>query len=216
MKTPKEYQVNVKKGIITKEMLSACLFSANKRAKNWRDKEREYREMFRHSRWCDQYDNEEKCRTEKEKYYAQKDKMLTLLEPKCIHREYGGIRQNRVRVYDYEYEYEDILHSDQCYHTNCYWDREEQREIWFADYVESEYPVYRHYLFYDMGDHSFHTPITDVDKYPALSVVDIDTLSTFGKDVSELVSCQFVKKLLALIETGAYTLVGFGEEVACA
>ena len=39
MKTPKEYTQNLKNGIITAEMLSDCIFSCNKRAKNWRDKE---------------------------------------------------------------------------------------------------------------------------------------------------------------------------------
>lgn len=43
MRTPKEYSENLKNGIITAEMLEACLFSVNKRAKNCRDKIREYR-----------------------------------------------------------------------------------------------------------------------------------------------------------------------------
>ena len=39
MKTPKEYQDNLKKKIITEEMLADCLYSVNKRAKNYRNKE---------------------------------------------------------------------------------------------------------------------------------------------------------------------------------
>lgn len=38
MKTPKEYQDNLKNGIITEEMFTDCLYSVNKRAKNYRDK----------------------------------------------------------------------------------------------------------------------------------------------------------------------------------
>lgn len=38
MRTPVEYTNNLKKGIITDQMLVDCLFSVNKRAKNWRDK----------------------------------------------------------------------------------------------------------------------------------------------------------------------------------
>ena len=35
MRTPKEFNDNIKKEILTKEMLEACLLSVNKRAKNW-------------------------------------------------------------------------------------------------------------------------------------------------------------------------------------
>lgn len=37
MKTPTEYTKNLKKKTITEQMLSDCLFSINKRAKNYRD-----------------------------------------------------------------------------------------------------------------------------------------------------------------------------------
>ena len=43
MRTPQKYLNNFKQGIITKEMLTFCLFSSNKRAKNCRDKIREYK-----------------------------------------------------------------------------------------------------------------------------------------------------------------------------
>ena len=43
MKTPKEYRDNLLNHIITKQMLVDCLYSVNKRAKNYRDKEREQR-----------------------------------------------------------------------------------------------------------------------------------------------------------------------------
>ena len=44
MKTPAAYTKNLQNHIITKQMWLDCLYSSNKRAKNWRDKEREYRE----------------------------------------------------------------------------------------------------------------------------------------------------------------------------
>ena len=43
MKTPKEYRDNLLNHIITKQMLVDCLYSVNKRAKNYRDKERKQR-----------------------------------------------------------------------------------------------------------------------------------------------------------------------------
>lgn len=47
MKTPVSYNKNLKAGIITEEMLANCLYSVNKRAKNCRDKVREYKELYR-------------------------------------------------------------------------------------------------------------------------------------------------------------------------
>ena len=98
MRTPKEYTNNIKNHIITKQMLLDCLYSSNKRAKNWRDKEREYRHSY------DYYGNEEKAREQKNAYYEQKDIMLSILHPVCIHKELLGYE--RRRIYDYEDEYE--------------------------------------------------------------------------------------------------------------
>ena len=67
METPKEYSKNLKNNILTTEMLIDCLFSVNKRAKNCRDKEREYRDKFRGCRYGDKYGTEEKYREKKRK-----------------------------------------------------------------------------------------------------------------------------------------------------
>lgn len=40
MKTPALYVQNLNNHIITTDMLANCLYSSNKRAKNWRDKGR--------------------------------------------------------------------------------------------------------------------------------------------------------------------------------
>ena len=53
MKTPKEYRDNLLNHIITKQMLVDCLYSANKRAKNYRDKERKQRAYSRCHRYVD-------------------------------------------------------------------------------------------------------------------------------------------------------------------
>ena len=44
MRTPKKYLDSIDNSVITKEILVECLYSVNKRAKNCRDKEREYRQ----------------------------------------------------------------------------------------------------------------------------------------------------------------------------
>jgi len=43
METPRAWKNNLKDGVITLEMVEACLYSINKRAKNYRDLARNYR-----------------------------------------------------------------------------------------------------------------------------------------------------------------------------
>ena len=82
MRTPAMYTKNLKNHIITTQMLLDCLFSVNKRAKNYRDQERKYRHMR-----YDYYDNEEKKRSNKEEYYLKKYLMLSIIDPVSIHIE---------------------------------------------------------------------------------------------------------------------------------
>ena len=104
MRTPKEYTDNLKKKTITESMLLDCLYSVNKRAKNYRDKERGYRQYYRGNRYAyDKYGNIDHCQVMKEEYYSQKEKLLSVLEPTCIHKEFIGYK--RIRIYDYEPEY---------------------------------------------------------------------------------------------------------------
>lgn len=49
MRTPKDFSENIKNGIITTEMLNECLYSVNKRAKNYRDAKRECYGKYRDS-----------------------------------------------------------------------------------------------------------------------------------------------------------------------
>lgn len=99
MKTPREYQKNLQNKIITVQMLDDALWSVNKRAKNWRDKKREYRRCL-----YDKYYNFEKAEVQEREYYNQKDELLSLISPVCIHREDAGYQ--RTRVYDYEPNYQ--------------------------------------------------------------------------------------------------------------
>ena len=63
MKTPKEYIENLKNRTITTEMLADCLYSVNKRAKNYRDAGYAYRYsdigVFQYSKMADFYNYKE-------------------------------------------------------------------------------------------------------------------------------------------------------------
>lgn len=209
MRTPKEYTDNIKNGIITKQMLSDCIFSVNKRAKNWRDKEHEYRGRYTD----DWYGMVDKARENKEMYYSQKETLLNAVNPECIHRE-KQYKKERVRYYDYEEEYYDL--KDKFFHEGEFWDRETEDYVSFGDIMVEFDPSYNYYLFYDLGHgHTFHTPIEfgvdeAIDKlnaYPELEVKEVHAIVTFGKNTNDLLSTQFVGKVLSLIRSGEYTII---------
>lgn len=204
MRTPKEYSESIKNGIITKEILAECLFSVNKRAKNCRDKEKQYRNYYHNSKYAyDRYDREESYREKKQNYYKQKDLMLTLISPACIHVE---TEKKRERIYEYESNYWKIAETEDIVHKGGYYDRDIHEYIEFVDVMIDKK---KYYLFYDFGNYSFHTPISidDLKQYPTLNVMEIGTLVTFGKEITELLSNQFVNKVIALINTGDYKLI---------
>ena len=202
MRTPAAYSNNLKNHIITMQMLLDCLYSSNKRAKNWRDKEREYREKFRNNRYySDTYDNEEKAREKKEEYYWQKEIMLFVLKPVCIHRETLE-RSHRERFYDYEDEYWEYMDKELFSHMGEFWDKDKRDYVYFGDVIVEDDPIYHYYLFYDVGgDHTFHTPINeeDVCLYDDLEVKDISQINTKGYNIVDLLSNQFVTKVINLI-----------------
>ena len=76
MKTPKEYSDNLSNHIITKQMLADCLYSVNKRAKNYHDKEREQRVYSRCHRYVDNSAFIEGAREKKLEMYRMKDILL--------------------------------------------------------------------------------------------------------------------------------------------
>lgn len=204
MKTPKSYNDNLKQNIITKDMLVDCLFSVNKRAKNCRDKEQEYRDFYRYTPYVrDKYHNVASYREKKSEYYEQKEKLLTLIQPTCIHQE-DSSRRRRIR--DYEPEYRKFARKGKYVHDGSYFDCVRDEYICFIDIIE---PVKKYYLFYDLGTCSFHSPIEEeqLSSYTGLEVKNIGQLKTKGKEIGELISVQFVKKVIDLIESDTYTYV---------
>ena len=209
MRTPAAYNNNLKNHIITMQMLVDCLYSSNKRAKNWRDKQSDY---FCRRKYCgmyDKYGNEGNAREKKEEYYHQKEVMLSVLNPICIHKEHLRDDYAKERIYDYEDEYWEYKDKGIFIHTGSYYDKELRQEVEFGDIIAEVFPVYKYYLFYDVGSsHTFHTPIKeeDVSKYD-LPVVEIDKLDTRGYDIADLLSNQFVKKVIELIMSEDFELV---------
>lgn len=193
MKTPKNYTENLKNNIITKSMLKDCLYSVNKRAKNCRDKERQYSYDYRYQ---DHY------RISKEAYYAQKETMLSVLKPTCIHVE---VQEHIEKFYDYEYEYDEMMARGNYIYENEYYDREMNR---YVSFIKATVRQKHYYLFYELDDKSFHTPIDEymLKNYPNLEIKDIGSIITHGSNIDDLISCQFVKKVIELIKSKTYVL----------
>ena len=71
MKTPKKYSDLVNQNKITEEILGEVIYSINKRAKNWRNQKRKYKNYL-----LDQYDSYDNAVDNEKKYYKMKSDML--------------------------------------------------------------------------------------------------------------------------------------------
>lgn len=131
----------------------------------------------------------------KKVYYRAKDKMLSLLSPVCIHKESF---MKRTRIYDYEPYYWEELEQNKVVHTGEYFDKDLIEYVEIADVLWEDA---RYYLFYKIGSYSFHSPIFEYElgNYSELNIIKIDSLITNGKAISELLSTQFINKMLDVI-----------------
>lgn len=211
MKTPKQWYESLKIGLITDDMLEAALYSVNKRAKNYRNKKREYS----HYRYA-QFDYAGSAEQRMNEMYAKKDLLLTLLPPVCIHVEYQNNKHGtRVEIKQDVETYLKWIYTGEITHFGSFIRRHSNDDGWNDPYDEEYVQFFDHssepftkayYLFRVLGKHSFHTPITktELEHYPYLPCIVINELNTDGDDIHDLCSMYFVNKLLDLIQTGDY------------
>ena len=89
MKTPKCFTMNLKKGEVSLEMLGSCIYTFNKRAKNYRDNIRELIQRKRYSNWWEKpyiQKSIDAAEEKRDEYYDYKDYFLSLLKPCEIHK----------------------------------------------------------------------------------------------------------------------------------
>lgn len=180
MKITKSEKEHLMKNEVTQEMLGKATFSYNKRAKNMRDKEREWRSYYRRNRYCeDRYGTVDKYEEKKEDYYKRKDECLSFVEPTALHI------VERERTYDE-------------------WDEE------YEEYISETYYFPEYYLLYTIGTYRFHHPITAEEFHKwenTLPVEEIDDLETEGEDVDNLLSVQTADKIRKGLKSNTYQLV---------
>lgn len=198
MKPPKEYLKNLKHHTITEKMLSDCIYSINNRALNSRDNEYKYTHYV-----PDPYGNVNKYRKKKLEYYSMKKVLLSVLEPSQIQK--GEVLQ-RKRTYDYEEGYEEILESGNYVNNSCFYDPDRKEHV---EFVVQMIPQTVYYLVYQVGNCSFRLPIqqSDVIRRPDLDVKDAGRIPPVYGDITvDMLSVQFVEKVLKLVKSGNYTL----------
>lgn len=118
-------------------------------------------------------------RMKMEEMYNMKDTMLETLSPVCAHYVERDYKVPSEAPYD-------------CCET-------------YDSYKEC-------YLLYKVGNHTFHYVVDERnEKYQSFvkagKVDELVDFSTCGADVSDMVSVQFVRKVIALIKSGDYTYV---------
>ena len=206
MRTPKRYTDLIKNKKITNQIIAECIYSVNKRAKNYRDKIKDYKQggFYKYKE-----DNIENAKEQKEKYYSMKEDLLLNFSPKLIHKKYD--REKRQRVYSYQKNYEKLYNEkrNDIVWENSYYDYDRNKEVDFFDYSLGE-KKYLYFLYYEIGEYSFHTPITEerVEKNTQLEIKEIDeNFQTHGADIVDLLSTQFVQKVIDLLDSGDYTII---------
>ena len=199
MKPPKEYLKNLKHHTITEKMLSDCIYSINNRALNSRDNEQKYTHYI-----PDPYGNANKYRKKKQEYYSMKRVLLSVLEPSYIQK--GEVLQ-RKRTYDYEEGYEDILKSGNYINNSGFYDTDRKEHV---EFVVQMIPETVYYLTYTLSNRTFRVPLeeSEIKQYPDLEVVDVGRITpVYGDITADMLSVQFVEKILLLIKNRNYTLI---------
>ena len=198
MKPPKEYLKNLKHHTITEKMLSDCIYSINNRALNSRDNEYKYTHYIPNT-----YGNANKYHKKKLEYYQMKKVLLSILEPAHIQK--GEVLQ-RKRTYDYEEGYEDILKSGNYVNNSGFYDADRREHV---EFVVQMIPQTVYYLTYTVSSRTFRVPIqqSDVIRRPDLDVKDVGRIPPVYGDITvDMLSVQFVEKVLKLVKSGNYTL----------
>ena len=206
MKTPKLYNDLINEKKITNEIIAECVYYVNKRAKNYRDKNKEYKNGRSHQHL---ESNIEKAEEEMGKYYQLKEEFLKVFTTNLIHKQFIG--EKKKRVYSYEKNYEKLLKekNNDIFWKNSYYDYDKDMEIEFFDYHLGT-KKYLYFLYCEIGEYSFHSPVSEkiAESNTELEIQEIDeNFKTHGSKNEGLLSMQFVKKVLELLQSEDYTIV---------
>lgn len=149
-------------------------------------------------------ENANKYHKKKLEYYQMKKVLLSILEPAHIQK--GEVLQ-RKRTYDYEEGYEDILKSGNYVNNSGFYDPDRKEHV---EFVVQMIPETVYYLTYTLSNRTFRVPLeeSEIKQYPDLEVVDVGRITpVYGDITADMLSVQFVEKILLLIKNRNYTLI---------
>lgn len=136
--------------------------------------------------------------------YEKKSEILSFCQSKLV-AVHKLLRKRRFRIEDTDEEFDNYTKDINLYkqgkksnvvYMNEYYDEGER--ITFIDVIIDD-PEY--YLYYEFPNHSYHHPIDidELEQYDNLEIIDINELTTYGKDINDLLSLQFCDKVLNLL-----------------
>lgn len=129
--------------------------------------------------------------------------LLSVLEPAHIQK--GEVLQ-RKRTYDYEEGYGEILKSGNYINNSGFYDPDRREHV---EFVVQMIPDTVYYLTYTVSNRTFRVPLAEaeIEKYPDLEIVDVGRITpVYGDITADMLSVQFVEKVLKLVKSGNYTL----------
>ena len=181
---------------IDAEVLGNILYSINKRAKNRRNKKREYKcpsSDSKHGRYV-------KAIKEERYYYNMKEDILSRLKPVAIHKE-TKTKEHITKIFDYDDNY-NTVEKDSIIVSDSYYSEELGREVSYIKTKEIE-EENNYFLYYEVGDYKFHKPIEeeDISKYD-LEIVKLKKFKTKGRKVTGLANynlCNSIYKTIMSI-----------------
>lgn len=141
-------------------------------------------------------------------YYSYKDELLSLFKPVCVHRQHLGKETKKVTSTNKKYLALYEKHESRIVYENSYYD-DFDREVEFFVYETSK-EKYLYFLYYEIGGFSFHKPINkaELQLYKNLEIKDLDdNFITDGRDINDLLSMNFVKKVIDLIHKDDFLII---------
>lgn len=112
----------------------------------------------------------------------------------------------RKRTYDYEEGYGEILKSGNYINNSGFYDPDRREHV---EFVVQMIPDTVYYLTYTVSNRTFRVPLAEaeIEKYPDLEIVDVGRITpVYGDITADMLSVQFVEKVLKLVKSGNYTL----------
>lgn len=75
--------------------------------------------------------------------------------------------------------------------------------------LEYENGDVKYFLLYKVDQYCLHSMIyeAEIDEFFDLPIVKLESFDTYGRTLADLMSVQFVRKMLKLVQTGAYKIV---------